>query len=305
MLGRKKEQPRNRQVSGTSRSPVFSYYNNRPADTATVKIKKRRRPFQQVLQSRDTRHHVRHIPTYIAVITIGISMLYATGLSVQPKIIIGQEKDGTRGLTRDQRVYEDALAAILRSSLLNRSKLTIDTSSVERTIEQKFPEIQSATVSIPLLGRRPIVGLDPATPALIYKSAGDAYVIAENGRALIPVTAAPASITSKLLTLEDKSNIRVEQGKGALPQESVTFITTLVQQFAAKNLQVRSFELPISASELRVNFSVLKYYGKFNLQEDALQQAGTFLAVRGKLDAQHVTPAEYIDVRVSERAYYK
>ena len=117
MLGRKKEQSRVRQVTGGSRSPVFSYYNNRPADTATVKIKKRRRPFQQLLLSRDARHHVRHIPSYIAAITIGVSVLYATGLSTQPKIIIGQERDGSRGLTRDQRVYQDAITALLKGSL--------------------------------------------------------------------------------------------------------------------------------------------------------------------------------------------
>jgi len=47
------------------------------------------------------------------------------------------------------------------------------------------------------------------------------------------------------------------------------------------------------------------YNVKFNLMGDARAEAGTYLAVKQRLEAGHVTPGSYIDVRVDERAYYK
>ncbi len=64
--------------------------------------------------------------------------------------------------------------------------------------------------------------------------------------------------------------------------------------------------LPVGTSELDVRLAGQPYSVKFNLESGtARQQAGTFLATESKLKSQNVTPAEYIDVRVDGRAYYK
>ncbi len=63
--------------------------------------------------------------------------------------------------------------------------------------------------------------------------------------------------------------------------------------------------MPPAAYELDVYLSETPYYVKFNLENDALQQAGTFLAAKQRLDRDNIRPEKYVDVRVSGRAYYK
>jgi hypothetical protein len=44
---------------------------------------------------------------------------------------------------------------------------------------------------------------------------------------------------------------------------------------------------------------------KFNVQSNAREETGTFLAAKNYLDGQHTVPHQYIDARVTGRAYYK
>ena len=86
----------------------------------------------------------------------------------------------------------------------------------------------------------------------------------------------------------------------------ISFIKTVIAQLAAKQVIVSGLTLPVASREIDANIAGVGYIVKFNLQDGkALQQAGTFLATKGRLDSQSITPSQYIDVRVPGRAYYK
>jgi hypothetical protein len=71
-------------------------------------------------------------------------------------------------------------------------------------------------------------------------------------------------------------------------------------------MSVGSMILPAGTSELDVHLAGQPYFVKFNLNNnDPRQQAGTFLAAIANLQKNHITPAQYIDVRVDGRAYYQ
>lgn len=284
----------------TVNSPVYSYYNNRPSEQANNSLPRRIKSKNTI----DFKYHARHIPSYLAFIFIVGSVLYGFTLTIQPKILIGKELSKS-GLIRSQHDYQRSIRRILERSIFNRTKLTLDTVSISRQIEDEFPEIQSATVSLPVFGRNPIIGLEPAIPRLIYNSGLYSFVISSDGKALVPTTEVQKSTASTLPVLTDDNNVRIEQGRIVLPKEYVDFITTVVLQLKEKNISVKSMHLPAMVSELRVSITGKPYYIKFDMSSDARLQSGTYLAISSRLLSGGITPAEYIDVRVPERAYYK
>ena len=159
-----KNRGRKNRAGGQTRSPVFSYYtsqnsfsnSNQPPNLRSSKPK-----LARLKLSGNRRQHLRNLPTYLVISLIVMSILYATTLDSQPKILIGKVSPGN-SLVRSQSTYQQAVQDLLSRSLLNRSKLTINTNAVARSIQGEFPEIESATVTLPLLGRRPGVGLDPS-----------------------------------------------------------------------------------------------------------------------------------------------
>ncbi len=302
---RQKKQPR-RPGQPPSGSPVFSYYNNRPADIRSAT--QRKRGSFPLNQSRRVviKYHLHRLPSYVASLLVGGSVLYTLTLQTQPKVLVGRSS-GNNTLLRSSDTYQVAISGILSSSFFNKNKLTINTEAIAQKIRSMFPEIQTATVSIPLIGRRPIIGLDPAEPTLLFNSSkSGSFVMGSDGRLLIGTADLDkGSPLPKLPTLQDDSGIAVEQGKQALPKENVTFITTVLFQLSSKQVGVETIQLPAIPNEVRLRLSGSNYYVRFNLAGDARIQAGALLAVRGRLQGQNITPAEYIDVRVEDRAYYK
>ncbi len=293
-----------RQGLQPGQSPVFSYYNNRPADIVSpVKRTKNRQAIDHTqTPGQGIVYYLRHIPSYIAVTIIVLSLLYSITLETTPKIVLS--KPTQNSLLQDPLVYQQAIAKLLNRSQFNKTKLTINTESIERQIEQQFPELQMATISLPMIGRKPVIGLDAAQPTLILSTSSGDFIIGQDGRALINV-AKLGSRTPSLPTVKDDNGLMVEQGKIAMTKESVAFITTVVFQLQQKGIIVQTIQLPPIVNELRLTPQNQPYYIKFDLGSDALQQAGTFLAVKERLDDQKITPSEYVDVRVNERAYYK
>jgi hypothetical protein len=208
-------------------------------------------------------------------------------------------------LLRPTAAYQEAASRQLASSIFNRSKLTINTTKTAEQLRRQFPEFADVSITIPLLGQRPIIEVEPAVAALLLVNQKGVFVIDQAGRVLLPARDAPSASQTGLPRVTDTVTSEDRPGATVLPADTVKFIQQLGAQFAAKKLTSQSMELPPVASELHVRFQGLPYYVKFNLSSDVRQQVGTLFAVQNRLAAEQVTPAEYIDVRVEERAYYK
>jgi hypothetical protein len=171
---------------------------------------------------------------------------------------------------------------------------------------QQFPELSSVSVTLPLFSKRPIVYIQTTQPALTLAARDGSFIIGANGKALLRADQLPSTNKLSIPQVNDQSGLEVKVNQQALSSVDVSFIQTVVGQLAARHFTVASMVLPAGASELDVKLDGQPYTVKFNLESgDARQQAGTFLATQSKLASQHITPAEYIDVRVDGRAYYK
>lgn len=258
----------------------------------------------------DTPHRLRRFilqrfGLFVLLVALGVSAINILSLSTTVRVM--PLTSGTSDtFLHDTATYEQAARQLLAESVWNRNKVTVNTTRLNQQLLAQFPELSAVSVTLPLLNQRPIVYLQVSEPALILATPGGSYVLNDTGKALLLTSQLPGAVKLNLPTVTDQSGLQVRLNRQALTTDNMDFIRTVIGQLSAKQLVPTSFTLPPAASQLDVRLSGQPYMIKFNLQSrDARQQVGTFLATRAKLQSQHITPAEYIDVRVDGRAYYK
>ncbi len=299
MNWRKKNQAaRNRTVSsGGPPKTVFSYHSKRTDGHAKTGRQNTQKHSRAIFVAR-------HLPFVIAVLALLISVGYLSTLNLNPKIVSVSNQN--ERLLRAQDVYASKARDLLAGSVLNRTKITINANKFEADMRRSFPELASVAITLPIMGRRPIVKLEAAQPVLTYKADNtESYLIDINGRVILRSADADEEVVKNLPTIIDKSKLQVELGKGVLTADETEYILTVLNQLKAKNVGVEGLTLPAIASELHVKIAEKPYFVKFDLQGDARLQSGTFFAVKTKLEADNETANEYIDVRVEEKAYFR
>ena len=224
-------------------------------------------------------------------------------LNGTPRVVILKGSQ-TEAVLRNQQVYTQAVSTLL-SSFSNRNKLTVNTSKVATALEHEFPELETVSVSVPLLGNRPVVTIQPGVPELIFATQSGTYLLDSNGRALVASSQVPNLASLNLPVVNDQSGLSVAVGSIALPQSTVSFISEVIGQLQAKNLTTTSLVLPVGATELQTTLKGEGYVVKYGLYGDAREEVGAYLAVKHYLDTNHITPSSYVDVRVAGKAYYK
>jgi hypothetical protein len=284
------------------RSAVFSYHANRtPRTGASV------RDIQQVekpIRTRPKRDWLRQMPLIgIAVLTLAVVMLnmqLGTAVTVR---FTGDTK--SQVFLRDKSDYESAAQAAF-TGIMNRNKLTVNTEQVVNRLTKQFPEIDAVSVSLPLLGNRPTIYIQPATPTLILATSDNGvYILDRDGRALIRGAQIASLRALRVPVVTDQSGLPITIGKVALPRDTVAFIDDVAYQLGHKGIAIESLLLPAGTNELQLRVKGAGYYAKFNVYGNAREEAGAFIALTKRLSDSHITPKEYVDVRVEGRVYYR
>jgi hypothetical protein len=282
---------------------VFSYYANRSVRTGSAARSIEEQQQEIAAQRAQKLSWLRRLPTIALLLVLLVLVASMLQLSSNAKVVTVNSGQGGIFL-RDRKIYE-AAAHQAFASLLNANKLTVDASGISSRLRQEFPELRVVSVSLPIVGNRPVVYIQAAAPKFILSSRSGTYVLDSDGRAVITDNQVPQTARLGVPVVTDESGLQIAVGHIALPRDTVSFITEVVGQLKAKGLSVTSLTLPAGTNELYVRLNGVGYYVKFNLHSDAREEAGTFLAVKDSLAAMHKTPGEYVDVRVKSKAYYK
>lgn len=279
---------------------VFSYYQNR--DVEFDASRNRDKPPLLV----HIRRRLRHLPTLVASVVILISLLWMLSLTPQPKITVVNEDNAiSTAVLRPTSEYQQAAQKLLQQSLLTRNKLTLDTGDIEASLQQQFSEITNVAVVIPLVSRKPVIYIQVAEPILLLENGSKQFVIDEKGRAVISADQAGDLSGLNLIPVKDSAPLSISSGDQVLTSNETEFMKTVRDQLELKGEKVARMELPASAGDIYVFIEGKPYYVKFTTTGDALQQIGTYFSLEKELAGKSITPGEYIDVRVDERAYYK
>lgn len=271
---------------------AFSYY---AGDAPPVKDNLRARKASEQKQVFFKR--LRLVPTIIAVTAIGLSVVYSTTLSSVANVKFAGEASPYRNMVE----YRTGIEKLLASSLWNKSKLTINTTTTEDAILQAFPELDAANVALPVIGRRPTITVHSRQPALLLTTTTNAYVVDLSGRVVAEASQLLSSQREQLLTVQDRSGLQLDIGSQAVTAGTVTFILNVQAQLAAKKLVIVQATLPTVPNEVDFKLKDLSYYIKTDTTGDPRIEIGDFLAAKDS----GVRPAEYMDVRVEEKVFYK
>lgn len=275
--------------------PVFSYYSNRsPRDEGSQRgVKERDKSESTTLLQR--------LPILLSLFAMVVAGIYLLTLTPHARIVITDDSK----VLRAKNDYQSHADAVLRSSPLHRFKLTFNSDTISKRMQERFPELRNVTTAVPLVTHRPIIEIRSVEPAFILESTNKTrYYMSYDGRAIANVSDITGS-GSNVTTVLDQTNIPISVGKQVLPSDLVSFITVALSQLRAAEIPISTVILPSSPNELHIQIAGKTYYGKFYTLGDARLQAGTFIATKKKLDKDGVGVGEYIDVRVEERAYYK
>lgn len=304
--------PRNR-VSGVTatdvprNAPVFSYHASRSSSLETRARNAVPSDEQTPKRKAAPRFGMQHIkPRHVLAGILGIVVfLLLMGLSSTPKVVVLGDVSNQFAL-QDLSVYRQAAHNAFGRSIANDNKLTINTDAVAVELRNSFPELHAVSISLPFFGRQPTVYIQPATPQLVFSTASGQFILDSNGRALSNYQSGTKLPTSRSVPIvSDQTGIAVRKGDIALPSQSVAFITQVAEQLYAKQIKIDTWTLPAGGSQLNVKVSGAPYFVKFNLQSNAREETGTFLAAKNYLDGKKITPGQYIDARVTGRVYYK
>jgi hypothetical protein len=257
---------------------------NRPAPQGSGVVFSYRSARSESVAKSQGRHEVgkpsllRRLPRYILLIVALVVIGFTSTLTPNP-VITSFSSESDAALLRSPDVYQDAAARILSNSLLDHSKITIDSSGFESQMKAEFPELSEAALTLPFLSRRPLVTLVAVKPVLSLTSQQGIYLLDQTGTAIIKATDVASLSHYKLQVLTD--------------------------QLQAGGLNIQTISLPSTINELHIRVIGQPYYIKFDMGNDPRTSAGAYMALKQYLDTNHIVPSQYADLRLDERAVYK
>lgn len=311
MLGRKNKQPEEqgrarqpRYAGERPAGPAFSYYSNRVVEPAPRQSAGRQPGEQPAGKGRPALPRLRlrglQLPFWLLLAVVLVCAGKLLFLSADAKVIMVGGSGVSATYIQPLSIYSIAAQRALGASLTNHTKLTANFGGVARQLETEFPELQTVSVTAPLIGNRPLVYVQVAQPAVVLQDAHGNYALNHAGIVLAKLKTVPNGIP----TLNDQSTDVPRLGKQFLASSTISFVQTLAYEFAHEHLAVATYVLPPgSPYELDVRPEGAGYVIKCNLQADPLEQSGAAVASVGHLG--NATPATYLDVRTPGRVYYK
>jgi len=244
------------------------------------------------------------IGVLVLIIILGFVLYRVTTLSTQTSVKV--VPNDYQLLLRDPAVYQQTAEQYLSKSVLNRSKLTVNSTGLANEMLKKYPELAFAGLSLSVISNQPVLLIEAAPTALILSSSSGVYAIGYNGKALASTDEIPSVKSMRIPKVGDSSGLLIEPGQQALSSTHVNFIANVIKILGAKNIKVTSVNINNASSELDININSKPYIVKLNLQSNTpKEQVGTLIATLKQLQKENIEPSKYIDVRVSGRAYYQ
>ncbi len=245
---------------------------------------------------------------FISVLALALVVLN-TRLQSHPEIIIDGRANASTYANVASRYQEAASGQF--GTLANSNKLTVNARGVESSLKHQFPELAAVSVSLPIIGTRPVVHMQTYQPKLMLRdNNNNLFLIDSLGRAILGGTSAQDMVNKQELNnvpvVVDQSGYRIELGKTALPQSTITFISEAMNQLRNKQLDVELAELPSNSSQMVVKLKGVGHTIKFNTHGQAREQVGAYLSAKKMFDeGLSARPTTYIDVRSESKVYYK
>jgi len=271
------------------RTRINTYYRAEPAAGGSS-------PFQRKPAAKNVRRFLFGFLDITLILVILAGLGYSLVISPKPRIIVSNQ---TFHRNSDYQAYANQLF----SQIKNRNKITYDEKAVVLAMEKRFPEITSISTELPIFSEQPTLRIAISKASLRVRSGSNNYIVDSQG--VIVAHAGQLAAAGSLPQIIDQSGFNSKIGQPLLNVGAVDFIRTVMAEIKAAKVPVSAMTLPPVAQELDLRTSDRPYFVKFYLGGDALVQAGQYLAARNHFNQTGQQPAQYLDVRVGGKIFYK
>ncbi len=146
-----------------------------------------------------------------------------------------------------------------------------------------------------------VVQVSERQPSLVWKTGGQAYLLDADGSIISQIN--PSS--SKLPAVTDNTNLPVKAGDRVVPAAFVGFCQELIGTMAqTTGVGVTGLNVPDTTTEVYVTTNK-GYVVKFDTTRTAKEGLAELNRLLVALKTQNKNPAQYIDLRIPNTAYYK
>lgn len=275
-----------------SKQKVHSYYTSQQVDIEVSNGKKRRKV------TRENILKTSFFKRLAVVMFVVFVILTASVLSDEPIISFY----GGQKITNVDR-YSQYIQGLLGSSVLNTNKFTLQSDKLSSMIVQQFPEISTVSVSTVVLGKKPLVRLSLYNLPITFESNGEKYAVAENGS--VVGFSADFPLQKNTILVKDESGITVAKSDVVIRSDDVEFISTVKSILTAQGRALEYVRLTSVPREIFVKTKDKNYEIRMYLDDDVIQQTGSWFAVEEVVGESGESITKYIDVRAGEKVYWQ
>lgn len=200
--------------------------------------------------------------------------------------------------------YRGELKKFTNSQINNYTLLNLNSDKVSQAITEKFVDVQSAQVKKVWYKKGVDITITFRQPILKWEGGGESKFVDQNG---VVVSLTPINQDS-LFTITDESGLGFSGGEKVFADRNITFcgiVAGAVKSNEAVNGVFQKFSIPSgSLKEVDMDLNTgIKV--KLSTELDPTEQVNTLAEVLTKLNNEGKKPAEYIDMRVSGKVYWK
>jgi cell division septal protein FtsQ len=198
---------------------------------------------------------------------------------------------------RGEEIKREALKQI-EASWRQKNLLTFDNEAMVSKLQQADPLLRSVEVRRKW-PRGIVVTASLKQPSLGWSTGNQKYLLDRDGTVIGALSA-----DSKLPVVTDGSNLPVQIGARVASARFVAFATELVPALAKVGIGAQG--LAVTDTTLDLVVSTNKGYRLiFDTAREVEEEIADLKSVQALLATQNKVPAEYIDLRIAGKAYYK
>ena len=314
---KQQQQPQRRRASsvqrgqgrGSESTPLYSdryaYRRNRTLtgslSSNVTSVNEHRAEFKSPrVQTHQLRQHRRRLAgALVGVSVVAAVLLWVLWHSiavVQIQVVMGGAQPANTQL------YTGSIQRYLSSHLLERTSATINTTALTAAVQRELPEVKSITLNtdgssfgnatFDVTMRQPVVSWQTGSTRLYVDTDGASFT--------------RNYYHSPSVEVVDETGIQAVNNRILASSRFLGFIGLTIGQFASQGLTVSKVVLPVNTThQLLVSMDSIGYPVKVSTDRSATHQAEDAARSIRYLKAKGIVPRDYVDVRVSGRAFYK
>ncbi len=199
---------------------------------------------------------------------------------------------------------EDAVKSYMQSRPWRHFQLFISSPEIENAVRAKTPSISRAEVKRSLFSDTVSVRILPKQPSAVWQQGrgGQTYVIDETGRAFMK-----ASGSEKLpKILSDQSFVNgAVTGQYVIDANAVKTVTSWGPELKKLGMELDVVEMGSVPRQADFVLKNKPYRIRVSTEVSAAEAAPYLAQMLKNLEDRKITPAEYIDIRIPYRVFYK